>query len=180
MRIWFVILLPVCGIYFSTGKLSEKISTWFSPSSGNGASTKDDRRNSEGGKSGSSFASKIRRSFRRRSRTISAGVSFIKTKTTKISARFFNKNFASDFSYQLTWRCISRFYSQCRSNSCQQLWQGKYGWFMTPNLPPTHSWFDFPAHQVYGSGSAFIFPSRSWSRREKWKTKKTGKMQGNL
>ena len=94
-RIRYVILW--CGIYFSTGKLSEKISTWFSPSSGNGASTKDDRRNSEGGKSGSSFASKIRRSFRRRSRTISAGVSFIKTKLPKYQHAFLTKTLRQIF-----------------------------------------------------------------------------------
>jgi|688.fasta_scaffold388337_1 hypothetical protein len=68
-------ILAIVCIWRISGKLSEKIATWFSPSSGTGATSKDDRRNSEGGKSGSSFASKIRKSFRRRSRTISAGQS---------------------------------------------------------------------------------------------------------
>ena len=68
------------------GKLTEKISNWFSTSSANTSTVKcearsetknmsgSSRRFSEGGKSGSSFSSRLRNSFnRKRSKTISAG-----------------------------------------------------------------------------------------------------------
>ena len=59
------------------GKLTEKISNWFSTSKSEGRHEPKNgtsRRYSEGGKPGSSFTSKLRNSFnRKRSKTISAG-----------------------------------------------------------------------------------------------------------
>lgn len=57
------------------GKLSEKISSWFSTSGSgkNESKSEGNRRFSDGGKSGSSFTSKLRNSLRKRSKTISTG-----------------------------------------------------------------------------------------------------------
>ena len=57
------------------GKLSEKISNWFSNSGSGKNESKNEgsRRFSDGGKSGSSFTSKLRNSLRKRSKTISTG-----------------------------------------------------------------------------------------------------------